>query len=61
MLHAQRLVGIDRGEVAELGAIANLLRIHAVDGRDLGEAGALVAAARRTQRALDDIARAQAR
>ena len=61
MLHAQRLVGIDRGEVAELGAIANLLRIHAVDGRDLGEAGALVAAARRTQRALDDIARAQTR
>ena len=61
MLHAQRLVGIDRGEVAELGTIANLLRIHAVDGRDLGEAGALVATTRRTQRALDDVARAQAR
>ena len=61
MLHAQRLVGIDRREVAELGAVANLLGIQAVDGRDLGEAGALVAAARRTQRALDDIARAQAR
>ena len=61
MLHAQRLVGIDRGEVAELGAVANLLGVQTVDGRDFGEAGALVAAARRTQRALDDVARAQAR
>ena len=61
VLHAQRLVGIDRGEVAELGAVANLLGVQTVDGRDFGEAGALVAAARRTQRALDDVARAQAR
>ena len=61
MLHAQRLVGIDRGEVAELGTVANLLGVQTVDGRDSGEAGALVAAARRTQRALDDVARAQAR
>ena len=61
MLHAQRLVGIDRGEVAELGTVANLLGVQTVDGRDFGEAGALVAAARRTQRALDDVARAQAR
>ena len=45
VLHAQRLIGIDRGKVAELGAIADLLGIHAVNGRDLGEAGALVAAA----------------
>ena len=59
MLHAQRLVGIDRGEVAELGTVANLLGVQTVDGRDFGEAGALVAAARRTQRALDDITRAQ--
>ena len=61
MLHAQRLVGIDRGEVAELGTVANLLGVQTVDGRDFAEAGALVAAARRTQRALDDVARAQAR
>ena len=61
VLHTQRLVGIDRGEVAELGAVANLLGIHAVNGRDLSEAGALVAAARGAQRALDDIARAQTR
>jgi len=61
VLHAQRLVGIDRGEVAELGTVANLLGVQTVDGRDFGEAGALVAAARRTQRALDDVARAQAR
>ena len=27
MLHAQRLVGIDRGEVTELGAVANLLGV----------------------------------
>ena len=60
MLHTQRLVGIDRGKVAELGAVADLLGIHAVNGRDLGEAGSLVAAARGAQRTLDDIARAQA-
>ena len=60
MLHAQRLIGIDRGKVAELGAIADLLGIHAVNGRDLGEAGALVAAARGSQRALDHITRTQA-
>ena len=45
VLHTQRLIGIDRGEVAKLGTVSDLLGIHAVDGRDLGEAGALVAAA----------------
>ena len=61
MLHTQRLAGIDRGQIAELGAVADLLGIQPVDGRDLGEAGALVAATRGAQGALDDIARAQAR
>ena len=44
-----------------LGRLRICSGVQTVDGRDFGEAGALVAAARRTQRALDDVARAQAR
>ena len=61
VLHAQRLVGIDRREITELGAVTGLFGIKTVDGRDLGKAGALVAAARGTKRALDHVARAQTR
>ncbi len=51
VLHTQRLIGIDRGKIAKLGAVTGLLGIKAVDGRDLGKAGALVATARGTKRA----------
>ena len=61
MLHAQRLIGVDRREIAELGAVTGLLRIKTVDGRNFGETGTLVAAARGTKRTLDHVARAQTR
>ncbi len=61
VLHLELLVGVDGREVGELRAGARDLRVHAVDALDLREAGELVVGAHGTERALDEVARAQAR